>query len=57
MFIQVLLIIAVISVVWAFWSLKKESVKREVEEAKLALKKGRVVYQAVSKTKPSSSSS
>lgn len=45
MFIQALIIIAIISVVWAFWSLKKISAEKEIGETKKDLKKGRVLFR------------
>lgn len=53
MFVQVLIIIAVISIAWAIWSLKNLSVKKEIGETKEKLKKGRVVYQRTSSSSSS----
>lgn len=48
MFVKALIMIAILSIVWAFWSLKKLSVKKELKETKDKLKKGRVVFQRTS---------
>lgn len=45
MFIQALIIIAVVSIIWAFWSLKKELSKKEIDEAKSDLKKSKVLFK------------
>lgn len=50
MFIQAIAIIAIVSVIWALWSLRGLSIKKEVEDTKTKLKKGRVVYQRTSST-------
>lgn len=50
MFLQALVVIAVISVAWAIWSLRELSIKNELEDTKTKLKKGRVVYQRTSST-------
>jgi cbb3-type cytochrome oxidase subunit 3 len=45
MFTQALIIIAVASVVWAFWSLKKEMSRKEIDEAKTDLKRSKVLFK------------
>lgn len=42
----VVLIIALISIAWAFVSLTKERQKHEIEEAKKDISKGRVIYHS-----------
>jgi hypothetical protein len=39
-------LIALVSFIWALWSLHREKQKIEVEEAKESIKKGRVIYYA-----------
>lgn len=46
MFAISLVAILVISIILSFWSLKNLNTKREVEEVKNKLKKGRVVFQS-----------
>lgn len=45
MFISVVLIILVLSIVLSFWSLKNLNAKKEVDEVKDKLKKGKVLFQ------------
>lgn len=46
MFLQIVVVIAIISFVWALWSLRNLSIRDELRQTKEKLKKGRVVYQA-----------
>jgi len=46
MFIKVLGFIIFLSVALSFWSLKNLNAKKEVQEVKDKLKKGRVVFQS-----------
>lgn len=46
MFIYVLIAIAILSILLSLNSLRKQSHKKEIEEAKENLKKGRVVFQS-----------
>jgi len=55
MFFKVLIIISVVSVLLSVLSLRNLNTKREVEETKTKLKKGRVIFQR-SVSSPSSSS-
>ena len=41
-----ILIIAIISILWAVFSLKKEKNKREIIEAKNEISKGRVIFHS-----------
>ena len=50
--IFLILIIAAVSIIWAFISLRKERQKHEIEAAKKDLSKGRVIYHS-SETKSS----
>lgn len=45
LFLPAVLIIAFISVVWAFWSLKKIGAEKEIGETKNDLKKGKVLFR------------
>jgi len=45
MFIQALILIFVISIVWAFWSLKRELSKKEIDEVRGDLKKSKVLFK------------
>ena len=45
LFVPLVLIIAFISVIWAFWSLKKLGAEKELRETKKDLKKGRVLFR------------
>lgn len=46
MFIYVVLIILVLSIALSFWSLKNLNAKKEVDEVKSKLKKGKVLFQS-----------
>lgn len=46
MFLEAVIVIALISIIWAFWSLKNLSIKKELKETRDRLKKGRVIYQS-----------
>lgn len=45
MFIKIVILIAIISVLWAIWSYKKLEKRPQVDEAKQELKKGKVIFQ------------
>lgn len=45
MFVLTTIIILILSVILSFWSLKNLNAKKEVEEVKNKLKKGRVLFQ------------
>lgn len=45
MFIDALIIITILSFVWAIWSLRSLSIKDELKHTKEKLKKSRVVYK------------
>ena len=57
MFIKVLLIILLLSIALSFWSLRNLSAKKEVEEVKNKLKKGRVIFLSADRQDQGSGSS
>ena len=46
-----IMLIAIISVVWAFLSLKKERQRHEIDKAKEDISRGRVIFHSSSETK------
>jgi len=46
MFIRIVIFIAIVSVLMAIYSLKKQSSKVEIKKVKKHLSKGRVVFQS-----------
>ncbi|KKR76990.1 MAG: hypothetical protein UU21_C0001G0044 [Candidatus Levybacteria bacterium GW2011_GWA2_40_8] len=46
MFVSIVVIIAIVSVILAFWSLKNQSGKKELNITKKELQKGRVVFRS-----------
>lgn len=46
MFIFALVIILVLSIILSFWSLRNLNAKKEVDEVKDKLKKGKVLFQS-----------
>jgi hypothetical protein len=48
MFIFWMILIAIVSVFWAYYSLKKERERKEIENAKDEITKGRVIFHSSS---------
>ncbi len=46
MMLKIILIIFIISFIWALFSLKKNNEKQDIEKIKRKLNKGRVLYQS-----------
>lgn len=49
MFVKILIILSLLSIVLSLWSLKNLSTKKEINEVKNKLKKGRVIFHASSR--------
>lgn len=56
MFVSILIIIALLSIALSFWSLRNQSLKKEVTEVRNKLKKGRVIFHASDRVETGQSS-
>ena len=57
MFVKILIVLGLLSIALSFWSLKNLSAKKEINEVKNKLKKGRVIFLSADRQDQSSDSS